>query len=361
MNIKNSTLLIVDDVPANLMMLCTFLNNADFNVNIAESGEDALEQIDYTIPDLILLDIMMPGINGFETCRRLKENKLTKDIPVIFMTALSDTEDKIKGFEIGAVDYVTKPVQQEELLARINTHLTLRTQQKILEQQNNELEAFAHTVAHDLKNPLGGIISLSGLLLEKFDDWPRFRTYETLEIIDIASNKMLSIINSLLLLSSTRSQSVVMQPIDMGNIITDIQQTMGPLIKEYDGEIIAPPTWPKVKGHADWIREVWANYIDNGLKYGGKSPQLELGATPENNGYVRFWVRDKGNGISAEAQKKLFIPFNRINQARIEGHGLGLSIVRRIVEKCGGKVGVESQEKMGSTFYFTLPDDSIAI
>ncbi len=180
MNIKNSTLLIIDDVPANLMMVCTFLNNTGFNVNIAESGEDALEQMDYTIPDLILLDIMMPGINGFETCRRLKENEITKDIPVIFMTALSDTVDKIKGFEIGTVDYVTKPVQQEELLARITTHLTLRTQHKILEQQNSELEAFAHTVAHDLKNPLGGIISLSSLLLEKFDDWPKSRTHETL-------------------------------------------------------------------------------------------------------------------------------------------------------------------------------------
>ena len=157
MNVRNSTLLIVDDTPANLIMLCTFLNKVGFRVNIAESGEDAIEQINYTIPDLILLDVMMPGMDGFETCQHLKANQKTCDIPVIFMTALSETEDKIKGLKTGAVDYVIKPVQQEELLARVTTHLTLSAQQKILEQQNSELEAFAHTVAHDLKSPLGEI------------------------------------------------------------------------------------------------------------------------------------------------------------------------------------------------------------
>ncbi len=165
---------------------------------------------------------------------------------------------------------------------------------------------------------------------------------------------MLSIINSLLLLSSTRSQSVVMQPIDMERIVTDIQQTMGSLIKEYNGQIIAPTTWPKVKGHADWIREVWANYIDNGLKYGGKSPQLELGATPENNGYVRFWVRDKGLGISTEEQKHLFIPFNRINQICIEGHGLGLSISKKLVNMMGGELYAKSVLGQGTTFWTDL-------
>ncbi|MDM8566763.1 hybrid sensor histidine kinase/response regulator [Candidatus Halobeggiatoa sp. HSG11] len=359
MNIKNSTLLVVDDVPANLMMLCTFLNNTGFQVNIAESGEDALEQINYTIPDLILLDIMMPGIDGFETCKRLKDNKKTQDIPIIFMTALSDTVDKIKGFEIGAVDYVTKPVQQEELLARITTHLTLRAQQKILKQQNNELEAFAHTVAHDLKNPLGAVISLNNALLESLDEWPKKKIYETVEIMDMAGNKMFNIINSLLLLSSTRSKSVVMKPIDMAQIVNDVEKNMVSLIKEHQGQIIMPTSWPTAKGYADWIWEVWANYISNGLKYGGQPPQLELGATPENNGYIKFWIRDNGIGLSAEEQKKLFVPFTRISQARIDGHGLGLSIVRRIVEKCGGKVGVESQKQKGSIFYFTLPDDSI--
>jgi signal transduction histidine kinase len=273
------------------------------------------------------------------------------------MTALSDTLDKVKGFEIGAVDYVTKPVQQEELLSRITTHLTLRTQQKVLTQQNFELEAFAHTVAHDLKNPLGAVIGLNSMLLESLDEWPKPKIIESLEIIDMAGNKMLKIINSLLLLSSIRSQSVVMQPMDMGTIITNLQ--MDSLIDEYQGQLIIPTVWPKTKGYADWISEVWVNYISNGLKYGGKPPLLELGATSENNGYTRFWVRDNGMGLSAEEQRQLFVPFTRINQARIEGYGLGLSIVRSIVEKCDGKVGVESQKGQGSTFYFTLPNAPI--
>ncbi|MBE9561686.1 MAG: hybrid sensor histidine kinase/response regulator, partial [Proteobacteria bacterium] len=302
-------------------------------------------------------DIMMPGIDGFETCRRLKDNKKTCDIPIIFMTALSDTVDKIKGFEVGAVDYVTKPVQQEELLARITTHLTLRAQQKILKQQNSELEAFAHTVAHDLKNPLGAIIGLNSTLLESLDELSKKQIYDSVEIMDMAGTKMLNIINSLLLLSSTRSKSVVMQPLDMAEIITDVKKNMAPLIEQYKGQVTISTTWPTAKGYADWIWEVWANYISNGLKYGGQPPQLELGATQENNGFIKFWVRDNGVGLSAEDQEKLFVPFTRITQARIDGHGLGLSIVRRIVEKCGGTVGVENQK--GSIFYFTLPDDSI--
>ncbi len=137
---KKESLLLVDDTPSNLEILVNFFNEQGFQVSVAVDGESALEQIEHDLPDLILLDVMMPGIDGFETCRRLKANEKTADIPVIFMTALSETMDKVKGFSVGGVDYVTKPIQQEEVLARVNTHLMLRTLQKKLQEANQFLE-----------------------------------------------------------------------------------------------------------------------------------------------------------------------------------------------------------------------------
>ena len=367
-NIDKGTLLIVDDFPANLSILFSYLRGFGFHVNIAESGEDALEEILYSKPDIILLDVMMPGIDGYETCRRLKANQETCDIPVIFMTALVDTVDKLKGFKMGAVDYITKPVQQEELLARVTTHLTLSRLQKTLEkqrfelqQQNHELEAFAHTVAHDLKNPFSSIFSLCDIIQENITHVPNKENLEIIdtEIIDTIqqlSHKSINIIDSLLLLASARNQEVKMEPIStMDNIINQVRERLATMIEEYQGEIMTSTTWPTTAlGYPPWIEEVWMNYISNGLKYGGKSPRLELGATTEN-GYFRFWIRDNGQGLTEEEQSHLFIPFSRISQVGIEGHGLGLSIVQRIIEKCGGQVGVESQVGQGSTFYFTLP------
>ena len=137
---EKAALLIVDDTPTNLEILVDFFADAGFEVYVATSGEHALSQVIEVPPDLILLDVMMPGIDGFETCRRLKANAETKDIPVIFMTALSDTSDKVKGFTVGAVDYVTKPLQQEEVLARVNTHLTIRNLQQHLQESNTSLQ-----------------------------------------------------------------------------------------------------------------------------------------------------------------------------------------------------------------------------
>ncbi|EDN66634.1 two-component hybrid sensor and regulator [Beggiatoa sp. PS] len=361
-NTDKEILLIVDDIPTNLKLLMNVLRHLDFTVQVAQDGEDALEQVAYAKPDLILLDVMMPGMDGFETCRRLKADEKTHDIPVIFMTALTETVDKVKGFEIGAVDYITKPVQPEEVLARVNTHLKLRKQQKRLEQQkieleqhNNELEAFAHTVAHDLKNPLNTIYGMTGLLIEDIEELSKPNILKHLNTIEYASLKMSKIIDALLLLASARTQEVEMEAVNMADVITQVYQRLAHTIEQYQGEIILPKTWPPALGYAPWIEEVWANYLSNGLKYGGKPPRLELGATPINGNYIRFWVHDNGQGMTEEDQNRLFVPFTRITQARIEGHGLGLSIVQRIVEKCGGQVGVESKLGQGSRFHFSLP------
>ncbi len=359
------SLLIVDDIPANISVLSESLEEAGFEVAIARNGERAIKKAEYANPDLILLDVMMPIMNGFDACKILKSKEKTKNIPIIFMTALTDTVDKVKGFELGAADYITKPFQYEEVLARVNAHINLRRLQKQLEehseeleQRNKQLEAFSHTVAHDLKNPLNTVIGYSDELVEICieDKLLNDELLEQQKLISQAGHKMEDIINSLLLLAKTvKSTDIDMQPIDMSEIIFQAKKRLAYAINGCQAEIVLPDYFPTAKSYAPWVEEIWANYISNAMKYGGYPPKITLGADQQDDGMIRFWVKDNGEGLSLEAQAKLFTLFTRLHQDRAEGHGLGLSIVQQIVEKLGGKVGVESEIGQGSIFYFTLP------
>jgi signal transduction histidine kinase len=363
---QKGTLLIVDDIPANLSILSDFLSDNGFKVLVAQDGNRALKKAEHVHPDLILLDVMMPGMDGFETCRLLKSQPNTKDIPIIFMTALADTVDKVKGFSLGAADYITKPIHQEEVLVRVNAHLQICTLQQTLqartvelEKRNLELEAFSRTVAHDLKNPLNLVINYTEAALENcptglpLDD----ESIQNLQSVVQVGRKMVNIIDALLLLAGvSKQQEVKIQPLYMSQILAQvIPQRLNPILKTSQGQIILPETWPIAYGYAPWVEEIWANYLSNALKYGGQPPRVELGAIPEDDLMIRFWVRDNGPGLSLEAQSQLFTPFTRLHQSRAEGHGLGLAIVRQVVEKLGGQVGIESTLGEGSLFYFTLP------
>lgn len=360
---KMSTILIVDDIPENVAALFHLLSLHHFELLVARNGEMALELVEYEHPDLILLDIMMPGLDGFETCRRLKSIPEAQSIPIIFMTAISDTISKIEGFNLGAVDYITKPFQQEEVLARINTHLTICQLQKQmqlknleLEVRNQELDAFSRTVAHDLKNPITDLISLTELVLEEYAPNLVPPGQQCLQQILKTGENILSIISALLLLAQISKQQVKPEPVDMQEVIIQVKQRLSYLLRRYRGEVVYPSRWPKIQGYAPWIEEVWMNYLSNGLKYGGNPPHLELGYVELADNTVQFWVQDNGQGLAKGKQKQLFTPFTRLeNQHFREGHGLGLSIVQTIIEKLGGKAGVNSAEGQGSVFYFILP------
>jgi signal transduction histidine kinase len=169
------------------------------------------------------------------------------------------------------------------------------------------------------------------------------------------AKQMANIIDELLLLANMRRSEVQNGPLDMAQIIENVRQRLAYMIEENQAEITLPDTWPQAVGYGPWVEEVWANYISNAIKYGGLPPQIELGASLQLDGTARFWVKDNGAGLSPEQQARLFTPFTRVHQAKVEGHGLGLSIVQRIVERLGGTVGVESAVGQGSTFYFMLP------
>jgi signal transduction histidine kinase len=245
---------------------------------------------------------------------------------------------------------------QREIIERKRAEEALRQHAAELEISNEELDAFAHTVAHDLREPLSLIILGIAILLDDrsktFDD----DVQERLDLISRAAHRMRNIISELLLLASVRKAEIEITPLeDMAGIVAEAQRRLDYTIEEYEAEIILPKTWPVALGHGAWIEEVWANYISNAIKYGGQPPRIELGADSQDSGTIRFWIHDNGPGLTPEEQSRLFTPFTRLDQARANGHGLGLSIVQRIVKKLGGQVGVESKVGQGSTFSFTLP------
>ena len=351
-----STILIVDDMPANLKVLFAYLRQLNFRVLIAEDGEDALEKVRYTQPDLILLDIMMPDMDGFETCQLLKQSTKTRDIPIIFISALDEVVDKVKGFELGAVDYISKPFQCDEVLVRINLHLEINYVHQQLRKKNDELKAFSHTVAHDLKNPLNAIRGFSELLDEACEasEYQDFAEY--IYLLQQANHEALNIIDSLLLLAGIDNEKAHLEPLNMPELIERSIQQLSHFEAEYQPDIrIQAGNWETVIGQAQWVQAIWVNYLSNAIKYGGRPPVITIGNCEDSGGQIKFWVKDNGNGLSLEEQKQLFIPFTHIGKRCKNSHGLGLSIVQRITERCNGFVGVESVVGQGSLFYFTLP------
>ncbi|MGB8644702.1 MAG: hybrid sensor histidine kinase/response regulator [Anaerolineae bacterium] len=398
------SILVVDDTPNNLRLLTQLLRRQGYRVRVAEDGSRAIESALANPPDLILLDIRMPGMDGYEVCKSLKGKPKTSEIPVIFISALDTTDDKVNAFTAGGVDYITKPLEPDEVLARVKTHLALqnasrRLQEKTkqlqdvndelareiverkaeivaraqaeaklqqyaqeLEARNAELDAFAHTVAHDLKNPLTTAINYLLVMEMGYGTMPFEEVQQYLHATSLAAWDMNNIISELLLLASVRRmEQVETKPIQMQSVVEQAQERLAAAIDQSHARIKTPASWPAVTSYAPWLVEVWANYLSNAIKYGGTPPEIELGfeepAPADHHAAedIRFWVRDNGNGLTPENQARLFTEFTRVGESPIGGHGLGLSIVRRIVERLHGQVGVESQVGKGSLFWFTLP------
>jgi signal transduction histidine kinase len=244
---------------------------------------------------------------------------------------------------------------RRELKERERAEEILRQYTIELEAHNKELDAFAHTVAHDLRNPLGLIIGFAGEVERSYAAMSDEEIKRTLRTIVQSARRMDNIIDELLLLAGVRKTHVETRPLDIASIVAEAWQRLADLVQASHAELITPETWPVALGYAPWVEEVWVNYLSNALKYGGRPPRIELGAAAQADGQIRFWVRDNGGGLTPTEQARLFAPFERLDQVRAQGHGLGLSIVKRIVEKLGGQVSVESQVGQGSVFSFTLP------
>ncbi|GAB4557172.1 MAG: hypothetical protein Kow0047_01310 [Anaerolineae bacterium] len=232
---------------------------------------------------------------------------------------------------------------------------SLHRQTEELKARNEELDAFAHTVAHDLQNPLALVVGFADALCKSFREMPEEEVEHHLSTILQSAQKMSRIITELLLLAEVREAGIVLERLDMESIVADALLRLRPEIEKTQAEVMLPARWPTALGHPQWVEEVWFNYLSNGLKYGGRPPRLVLGAKPLPDGYICFWVEDNGAGVPPEERDRIFETFSRLESRGIAGHGLGLSIVRRIMHRLGGQAYVEDGEQGGSRFCFVLP------
>jgi two-component system, sensor histidine kinase and response regulator len=349
------TILIAEDDPQTCCHIHDLLEGGDFRLIDAQSSAAVLACYADSQPDLVLLDCDMPDLDGFAVCAQL--NALYGDdcAPVLMLTNQEDEESIRRAFESGAADYLVKPVNTLILNYRVRTMLRMRDTQKALRARNDELNAFAYTVAHDLKTPIASLIGYAGLIENYHQVMPLDELNDNLERIVASGFKIRDIINALLLLAGAgRATQVQMQPLDMLSIVIAAQLRLTSLIDEFQPQIIIAEEWDSALGYDQWVEEIWANYLSNAIKYGGRPPRIEIGSV-EQGEWVRYYVRDNGAGVSLEQQGRLFTPFTRLSELKLEGHGLGLSVVDRIVKKMGGQVGVDSTPGAGSTFWFTLP------
>jgi two-component system sensor histidine kinase/response regulator len=370
------SILIVDDVSANLQLVTGHLEARGYTALVARSGPEAIERAQFAHPDLILLDVVMPGIDGFETCRRLKQNEATRDIPVIFMTALTATGDKVEGFRAGAVDYVTKPLNADEVLVRVDTHLTLdalRRQlaaqnrqlrreiaarervQAALERSNAELEQLAYVASHDMQEPLRMVASYLQLVAERYGDRLDSDGHEFIGYAVDGAKRMQALITDLLAFSRVSTRARPFEPADCAQIVATAQLHLRVAIEE-SAAVITCGELPTVDGDATQLLQLFQNLIGNAIKFrGSEAPRVHVAAERRDADWC-FAVSDNGIGIAPEYFERIFVLFQRLHgRNEYPGTGIGLALCKRIVERHGGRIWVESQPDHGSVFRFTLP------
>jgi PAS domain S-box-containing protein len=326
---------------------------------LAETGEDIVEMIWRTGEPAVMIDYNVQQYDANDlpmACSAIGVPMLSGS-RMLGVLALACDAEVNQQFDQADVDLLTQLARLASIAIE-NAQLVeaLRQTNAELKASNEELDAFGHTVAHDLKNPLGSIIGFANLLADEENPLPMETIHELARSFEELSLRMDNIIEELMLLAGLRKAVVRMSPLDMNHIVAEAQRRLTYMIRNAQAEIVVPSNWPQAVGYASWVEEIWINYISNAIKYGGKPPRIELGAA-QQEGKVRFWVRDNGTGLTDDQMSRLFQPFERLDQANLKGHGLGLSIVQRIAERMDGQVRVESSgvSGEGSTFYFLLP------
>ncbi len=351
----NFQILIVDDIPKNIQIVANILKRDNYNLFFASNGSSALEQIALNDFDLILLDIMMPDIDGFEVCKQVRNNSQTKDIPIIFLTAKTEAESIVKGFELGGQDYVTKPFNSMELLARVQTHLMLRKSQKQLKRSNKDLEQFAYIVSHDLKNPLNTMLGFLQLIQMDIENEEYSKLKEYIVLAFEKGKYMNNLIDDLLEFSRLQRSKISLEFIDLNEVVFRATGLLREIIKEKDAQINYNEL-PTIKSDRMQMTQLFQNLIGNAIKYCDKKPEITINATQDNQFHL-ISIKDNGIGIAENKLENIFEVFQRVDHKNkeYEGTGIGLAICKKIVERHHGKIWASSDEGNGSTFWFTLP------
>lgn len=361
-------ILVVDDHPENLAILEADLEEAGYRVALAESGLEALQRVAAERPELLLLDLSMPGIDGLEVCRRLRADTATADLPIIMVTGRDSPEDIVAGLDAGANDYVTKPIHPETMLARVRTQLRLKGLQDELKKTIQELEElqrlradFVAMVTHDMKAPLTSVVGFSSMLLEKdLREFPLAEFRDALSNIHNNGRKLTQLINDFLTFSRIEAGrlEIAFEPVDLNLSLMQVIELLQYQADEKQVRIEYLPLESsplRVRGDAPQIERAITNVLTNAIKYGpeGQPVRVRLGRQED---WVVIEIADRGPGIPKVLLPKLFDRYFRVRSPKkVEGTGLGLSIVKSIVEAHGGAVELETQPGQGTRVTLKFP------
>ncbi len=362
-------ILIVDDVEQNVAIASQILRTSGYGIMAAFSGETALRMLEKRVPDLILLDIMMPGMDGFEVCMKLKQNEKLKSIPVIFLSALSDTEVKVKAFDSGGVDYISKPFHEAEVLARVAVHLKIAHLEKIktdhiqqLTELNSEKDRLMQIVSHDLRSPVGGIKGLAQILFEGEEAQMPEMVREFAGIIVQTTDTLLNLVNDLLDIAKLESGKFRLNLTEF-DIVKTIKNTvrLQEKVAEKKGLSLVVDTYDitlKVTADEPKTIQMLNNLISNAIKFTPKDGTVKLSLLLKNDTTFVVKVSDTGVGIPTNHLPNIFEKFGkhqRNGTSGEKGTGLGMPIVKRFVELFGGTIDVLSTVGVGTTFTIEIP------
>ncbi|MCP5501430.1 MAG: hybrid sensor histidine kinase/response regulator [Leptospiraceae bacterium] len=368
-------ILIIDDNPLNLSVLGQTLKEAGFKVTIANSGKSGIYAAQKQMPELILLDIQMPEMDGFETCKLLKEDEKTKQIPIIFLTAFNNKSQIVQGFEYGAVDYITKPFDKNEVISRIKNHICIYKLQSEIKYKNTVLTTllekekelnkirtnFISIVSHDLKTPLAVINTANEFIREEYSNLPNFNLHYN-DLISKSIKKINSILNRASIFSLANSSQVVLTYRN-----TNLKDFCQNMINEFlfsqsnkeRIEFICEGENFNYSIDSNIVYHIFSNIISNALKYSNENTSIICTLKETGTGFI-FSVKDKGVGISKEDQEKIFEDYFRgSNTSSINGTGIGLAIVKKLTHLHGGRLEVESKINEGTCFRIIIDADTL--
>lgn len=361
-------LLVVDDVQTNVLLLKALLGKEGYGILVANNGQEALEVIRNENPDLILLDVMMPGMDGFEVAERLKSEEFRCEIPIIFLTALDDTQSIVNGFKLGVGDFISKPFRKEELMVRIKHQLSLVAARRIIEEKNEELrktiagrDKMYSVIAHDLRSPMASMkMLLNTIMMSVEKDKIDPDIFDMLEMSNKTSEEVFSLLDNLL--KWTKSQlgklTVIPQKLDISGLADGVVEVMNSVAEVKHIKLIRTDHESFfVYVDIEMIKSILRNLISNAVKFSNPDSEIKVGIKAED-GKVIVSVTDSGKGMKKEDQHKLLkdsTHFTTYGTNSEEGSGLGLLLCRDFARKNGGELWFESEENLGSVFSFSLP------
>lgn len=362
-------ILVVDDVQPNVLLLKLLLGNEKFHIVTANSGKECIDLAHSEQPDLILLDVMMPGMTGYEAAQVLRSDADTADIPIIFLTALNTSEDIVRGFRMGGSDFISKPFNKEVLIVRVKYQLSLVAAKRLIQQQNEELQRtiagrdkLYSVIAHDLRSPMSTVKMVLNMLTDTLDPATLGEeAHSMLTMVNTQSEEVFALLDNLL--KWTKSQvgrlNVVVQTFLADEIVASVIEVFRMVAEAKGIKIEMGDCEPlSVRADIDMLKTVLRNFLSNAIKFSDSGSKIIVSVTRDNESFARISVRDFGCGISEEDQAKLFhtaTHFSKYGTNKEEGSGLGLLLCQDFAVKNGGAVRLESVLGEGSTFSFTVP------